>query len=211
MKKVAFFSICSFARSSSSFRRGPFWSVVQTTDFASLSLSLAHARAKVAEIKVVSKVRCQIQRRRRRRRRRRKKLFRGAQRRAPKRCARKFRLQRRYPLGNVRTRAHNRQRNGRRRRDDFKVALEQKHRLLSARAAAASMERDMESSERKLRRMGYEKCIQRWMWHVVALCVVAALGTFAYFKITADAHRKNGRHLSDYKIIDRDDETGKFV
>ena len=93
----------------------------------------------------------------------------------------------------------------------LKSLSQQKHRLLSARAAAASMERDMESSERKLRRMGYEKCIQRWMWHVVALCVVAALGTFAYFKITADAHRKNGRHLSDYKIIDRDDETGKFV
>ena len=93
----------------------------------------------------------------------------------------------------------------------LKSLSQQKHRLLSARAAAASMERDMESSERKLRRMGYEKCIQRWMWHVVALCVVAALGTFAYFKITADAHRKNGRHLSDYKIIDRDDETGKFI
>ena len=92
----------------------------------------------------------------------------------------------------------------------LKSLSQQKHRLLSARAAAASMERDMESSERKLRRMGYEKCIQRWMWHVVALCIVAALGTFAYFKITADTHRKNGRHLSDYKIIDRD-ETGKFV
>ena len=92
----------------------------------------------------------------------------------------------------------------------LKSLSQQKNRLLSARAAAASMERDMESSERKLRRMGYEKCIQRWMWHVVALCIVAALGTFAYFKITADTHRKNGRHLSDYKIIDRD-ETGKFV
>ena len=92
----------------------------------------------------------------------------------------------------------------------LKSLSQQKNRLLSTRAAAASMERDMESSERKLRRMGYEKCIQRWMWHVVALCIVAALGTFAYFKITADTHRKNGRHLSDYKIIDRD-ETGKFV
>ena len=83
----------------------------------------------------------------------------------------------------------------------LKSLSQQKNRLLSARAAAASMERDMESSERKLRRMGYEKCIHRWMWHVVALCIVAALGTFAYFKITADTHRKNGRHLSDYKII----------
>ncbi len=92
----------------------------------------------------------------------------------------------------------------------LKSLSQQKNRLLSTRAAAASMERDMESSERKLRRMGYENCIQRWMWHVVALCIVAALGTFAYFKITADTHRKNGRHLSDYKIIDRD-ETGKFV
>ena len=92
----------------------------------------------------------------------------------------------------------------------LKSLSQQKNRLLSARAAASSMERDMESSERKLRRMGYEKCIQRWMWHVVALCIVAALGTFAYFKITAETHRKNGRHLSDYKIIDRD-ETGTFV
>jgi len=94
----------------------------------------------------------------------------------------------------------------------LKSLSQQKNRLLSARAAATSMERDMESSERKLRRMGYEKCVQKWMWHVVALCFIGALGTFVYFKITnPDAHHKNGHRLSDYKILDEDEDTGKFV
>ena len=94
----------------------------------------------------------------------------------------------------------------------LKSLSQQKNRLLSARAAATSMERDMESSERKLRRMGYEKCVQKWMWHVVALCFIGALGTFVYFKITnPDSHHKNGHRLSDYKILETDEDTGKFV
>ena len=87
----------------------------------------------------------------------------------------------------------------------------QRNRLLSASAAANSMERDIESSERKLRRMGYEKCIQKWMWHIVALCFVSAIGTLFYWKVTSSGadHEKNGRHLSDYKILDVDDD-GNF-
>lgn len=93
----------------------------------------------------------------------------------------------------------------------LKSLSQQKNRLLSARAAAASMERDMESSERKLRRMSYEKCIQKWMWQIVLFCFVGALGSFVYFKVTSTKHHKNGRHLSDYKILDVDEKTGKFV
>ena len=200
--------ICSFARSSSSFRR-PFWSVVQTTD-ASLSLSLSHTRAQKLLKSKSSRGNFDVESRG---------GGGGGGRNSfavlneeLRRDALVNSVSNADTLSETLERAHTTASET----DDagetiLKSLSQQKHRLLSARAAAASMERDMESSERKLRRMGYEKCIQRWMWHVVALCVVAALGTFAYFKITADAHRKNGRHLSDYKIIDRDDETGKFV
>lgn len=197
--------ICSLARSSSSFRR-PFWSVVRTTD-ASLSLSLSQTRAQTQLLKSKSsRGNFDVE-------------SRGGGGRNSfavlneelRRDALVNSVSNADTLSETLERAHTTASET----DDagetiLKSLSQQKHRLLSARAAAASMERDMESSERKLRRMGYEKCIQRWMWHVVALCVVAALGTFAYFKITADAHRKNGRHLSDYRIIDRD-ETGKFV
>ena len=59
--------------------------------------------------------------------------------------------------------------------------------------------------------MSYEKCIQKWMWQIVLFCFVGALGSFVYFKVTSTKHHKNGRHLSDYKILDVDEKTGKFV
>ena len=38
------------------------------------------------------------------------------------------------------------------------------------------------------------------------------VGDVVYFKITnPDAHHKNGHRLSDYKILDEDEDTGKFV
>jgi len=60
---------------------------------------------------------------------------------------------------------------------------EQRDKILSARASAGHMERDMDRSERKMYQLGCEKCMQRWAFCVLVLLVLGGLSFFLYWKL----------------------------
>lgn len=64
---------------------------------------------------------------------------------------------------------------------------EQRDKILSARASAGHMERDMDKSERRMTQLGCEKCVQRWAFCVLVTLVLGGLGVFLWWKL----HRGN--------------------
>ena len=66
---------------------------------------------------------------------------------------------------------------------------EQREKILSARVSAETMEEDMNISERRMTRMAFEKCIQKWVLWVILAAVLAGLVVFAYYKLEIEPSR----------------------
>ena len=60
---------------------------------------------------------------------------------------------------------------------------DQREKILSARASAGHMERDMDKSERRMTQLGCEKCMQRWAFCVLVLLVLTGLGFLLWYKL----------------------------
>ena len=67
---------------------------------------------------------------------------------------------------------------------------EQREKILSARVSAETMEEDMNISERRMTRMAFEKCIQKWVLWVILAAVLAGLVVFAYYKLEIEPSRR---------------------
>lgn len=80
---------------------------------------------------------------------------------------------------------------------------EQRDKILSARASAGHMERDMDRSERKMYQLGCEKCMQRWAFCVLVLLVLGGLSFFLYWKLQ---HQKDGDDDDDDEDVLRGEE-----
>lgn len=66
----------------------------------------------------------------------------------------------------------------------------QREKIVSARVAAEGMEGDMDTSERKMRRMECEKCVQRWILWVIAGMFVIGLCFFLYWKMAIEPEKQ---------------------
>lgn len=66
---------------------------------------------------------------------------------------------------------------------------EQRDKILSARASAGHMERDMDKSERRMYQLGCEKCMQRWAFCALVCLVLGGLGFFLWWKLRHDRDR----------------------
>lgn len=67
---------------------------------------------------------------------------------------------------------------------------EQRDKILSARASAGHMERDMDKSERRMYQLGCEKCVQRWAFCALVCLVLGGLGFFLWWKLHHDHERR---------------------
>jgi hypothetical protein len=67
---------------------------------------------------------------------------------------------------------------------------EQREKIMSARVSAETMEEDMNISERRMTRMAFEKCIQKWVLWVILAAVLAGLVVFAYYKLEIEPSRR---------------------
>ena len=60
---------------------------------------------------------------------------------------------------------------------------DQREKILSARASAGHMERDMDKSEKRMTQLGCEKCMQRWAFCVLVLLVLTGLSFLLWYKL----------------------------
>lgn len=72
----------------------------------------------------------------------------------------------------------------------LKSLHDQREKIVSARVAAEGMEGDMDTSERKMRRMECEKCVQRWILWVIAGMFVIGLLFFLYWKMAIEPEKQ---------------------
>jgi len=61
---------------------------------------------------------------------------------------------------------------------------DQRDKILSARASAGHMERDMDRSERKMYQLGCEKCMQRWAFCALVTLVLGGLSFFLWWRLS---------------------------
>lgn len=70
---------------------------------------------------------------------------------------------------------------------------DQREKILSARASAGHMERDMDKSERRMTQLSCEKCVQRWAFCFLVTLVLGGLSFFLWWKLQhrdeEDRHR----------------------
>ena len=71
---------------------------------------------------------------------------------------------------------------------------DQREKILSARASAGHMERDMDKSEKRMTQLGCEKCMQRWAFCVLVVLVLGGLSFFLWWKLQ---HRDEERRRQE--------------
>ena len=71
---------------------------------------------------------------------------------------------------------------------------DQREKILSARASAGHMERDMDKSAKRMTQLGCEKCMQRWAVCVLVVLVLGGLSFFLWWKLQ---HRDEERRRQE--------------
>ena len=71
---------------------------------------------------------------------------------------------------------------------------DQREKILSARASAGYMERDMDKSAKRMTQLGCEKCMQRWAFCVLVVLVLGGLSFFLWWKLQ---HRDEERRRQE--------------